>query len=291
MTPRPAAARPGRAAPKRKPRRPPARGRSARRRRQWVRRALVGLAVVAAAAPLTYAARQTDALAIETIAVAGLARMSQGELHGLLAPLRGENLLDADLEEARRALLGSGWVRDATLRRVFPSTVAVRVIERSPVALARFGERLFLMDADGYLIDQFGPRYADIDLPIVDGLPAPAETDDGVVRGVRTALAARVVAELATDPVLAARVSQIEVGNPHDAVVLLSGDPAFIHLGETAFAERLRAYVDVAQAIRHGVASVDAVDMRFGRQVFVRPAGMEAASSVRRQAVLEGTRP
>lgn len=88
----------------------------------------------------------------------------------------------------------------------------------------------------------------------------------------RTDLAARLVAELSADPVLAARVSQIEVTDPHDAVVLLSGDSALIHLGDGSFAERLRTYIDVAQAIRSGVASVDAVDMRFGRQVYVRPA-------------------
>ena len=282
MTPRPAAARAGHPAPKRRPRRAQGRSRPARRRRRWLHRTLVALALAASVAPLAYAARHADALAIETIAVSGHARMSQGELLGLLAPLRGESLLDANLDGARDALLGSGWIREATLRRVFPSTVEVRVVERSPVALARFGERLYLMDADGYLIDQFGPRYAEIDLPIVDGLPVPAETDDGVVRGLRTTLAARVVAELAANPALAARVSQIEVTNPHDAVVLLSGDPALIHLGETAFAERLRAYIDVAQAIRHGVSSVDAVDMRFGRQVFVRPAALDGTSRDRR---------
>ena len=286
MSPRPAASRPGRGTPKRTPARP----RPARWRRKWAPRALVGLAFAAGAAQLAFAARHAEVLAIDTVTVTGHRWMSEGELLGLLAPLRGENLLDADLDRARAALLGSAWIRSATLRRIFPSTVEVRVTERRPVALARFGEWLYLIAADGYLIDQFGPRYADIDVPIVDGLPPPVEPDDRVVRDVRTALAARLVADLAADPALAARVSQIEVTDPHNAVVLLSGDPARIQLGEGSFAERLRAYIDVAQAIRRGVASVDAVDMRFGPRVYVRPATRDSTSPDGRSAAFGGVR-
>ena len=271
MSPRQAAVRPGGGAPKRVPRRAPVRQRPVRRRRKWVPRTLVALAFAAGAVQLTYAARHAGALTIDTIAITGHAQVSEGELLGLLGSLPGQDLLDADIESARVALLASGWIRDATLRRVIPSTVEVKVVERTPFALARFGEWLYLIDADGYLIDQLGPRYAEIDLPIIDGLPPPDAAGDGVVSGVRAALAARLVAELVADPPLAARVSQIDVSDPHDAVVLLSGDPALIRLGEGSFAERLRAYVDVAQAIRSGVPLVDTVDMRFGRQVYVRP--------------------
>ncbi len=275
MSPRQATVRPGRGAPKRAPRRAPVRQRTVRRRRKWAPRILVVLAFAAGAVQLTYAARHAGALAIDTIAITGHAHVSEGELLGLLASLPGQDLLDADIEGARAALLASGWIRDATLRRVIPSTIEVRVVERTPFALARFGEWLYLIDAAGYLIDQWGPRYAEIDLPIIDGLPPPDAAGDGVAAGVRTALAARLVAELVADPPLAARVSQIDVTDPHDAVVLLSGDPALIHLGEGSFAERLRAYVDVAQAIRSGVPSVDTVDMRFGRQVYVRPSASD----------------
>ena len=35
--------------------------------------------------------------------------------------------------------------------------------------------QLYLVDASGDVIDEFGPQYAEFDLPIVDGLVARAE--------------------------------------------------------------------------------------------------------------------
>ena len=42
--------------------------------------------------------------------------------------------------------------------------------ERHPLAIGRIGEELYLVDEHGAIIDEFGPRYADLDLPILDGL-------------------------------------------------------------------------------------------------------------------------
>ena len=73
--------------------------------------------------------------------------------------------------------------------------------------------RLFLVDEQGFVIDQFGPRYASFDLPIVDGLggqqPGPGtRTDDA-----RASLATRVVTALREKPDIARRVSQIDVSD------------------------------------------------------------------------------
>ena len=266
------------------PRRPP--GRTGRRRRpagRRLRRLLHGLTlVVFAAGAVGFAnlARRSSLLATDTIRVEGEAWMSRGELLGLVAPLRGRNLIEVDLAAARASLLASGWIHDAMLRRVFPSTVEVIVEERTPFALGRFGDRIYIIDTEGRVIDEYGPRFAALDLPIVDGLvvdeaPATAASSSGA----RAALAAGVVSAIADDPALAARVSQIDVADPHDAVVLLSGDPARIHVGHEQFAERLRTYLELAPAFRSGVAVIDAVDMRFGPQVYVRPAGAARGSA------------
>ena len=72
---------------------------------------------------------------------------------------------------------------------------------------------------------------------------------------------------------LAVRISQVDVGNPRDAVVLLNGDPAFIHLGNERFVERLETYLDLASTLRVHVPKIDYVDLRFDRRVYVRPVG------------------
>ena len=67
-------------------------------------------------------------------------------------------------------------------------------------------------------------------------------------------------------------VSQVDVSNAHDVVVLLEGDPAQLHLGDERFVERLQSYLEVASALRERVADIDYVDLRFDERVYVEAA-------------------
>ena len=86
--------------------------------------------------------------------------------------LRGENLMRTNLDGWRNRLLASPWIKEAALRRSLPSTVDVEISERNPIALGRIGDALYLIDDRGLVIDEYGPQYAELDLPIVDGLAA-----------------------------------------------------------------------------------------------------------------------
>ena len=78
-------------------------------------------------------------LQVDRILVRGTERLSSGEVLAVLAGLRGENIVWADLSAWRLRLLSSPWVRDAALRRLLPSTVEVVVSERQPIGIARIG--------------------------------------------------------------------------------------------------------------------------------------------------------
>ena len=242
------------------------------------------LGAAAGAAWSLQALMHADVLRIDTITVEGNRRLTGGEVAGLVELLRGENLFAANLEAGRENLLASGWIRTVRLRRVLPSAVHVALEEREPIGLSRFGSHLYLIDATGHVIDEFGPRFADLDLPVIDGLSADA--GDSAVDARRAALAARLMTEVAADPDLATRVSQVDVANPHDAVVLLNGDPVRIHLGEREFVARLRTYLDVVPVLREAVPDIDYVDVRFDAMVYVGAANAVARArpSYRRQA-------
>ena len=185
--------------------------------------------------------------------------------------LRGTNILTADLAAYRRRLLVSPWVADVALRRVLPSTVEVFVSERRPIGLCRLGNQLYLVDRQGMVIDEFGPKYAEFDLPIIDGLVRGQPAGEPALDPRRADLAARVIEAVAERTDLAQRLSQIDVGDLHDAVVLLEGDAALVHLGDERFLERLRSYVELAPALRERVPDIDYVDLRFDSRVYVRP--------------------
>jgi cell division protein FtsQ len=232
-------------------------------------------------------------LQVDHIVVHGNERLSKGEVLALLEGLHGESLFGTDLDTWRRRLLASPWVRDAALRRSLPSTVDVAISERTPAGIGRVGGEMYLVDERGILIDQYGPQYADLDLPLIDGL-AIASSDGSAADTARAELASRIIAAVHARPELAKKVSQVDVTDLHNASVILSGDPAVIYLGDDNFVQRLQSYVDLAPALRERVPLIDYVDLRFDDRVYVRPAGAVKATEISSrvpQAPVKKTRP
>jgi cell division septal protein FtsQ len=220
-----------------------------------------GVALIAAA----------SSLQIGHMVVRGHERLSAGEVLALVDGLRGQNILAVKLDDWQQKLLNSPWVEIATIRRVLPSTVEISVHERRPMGIGRIGTAMYLIDGRGVIIDEYGPAYADIDLPIIDGMAAAPQDGGSIVDVARAEFAGRVIGALAARPELAKRVSQIDVGDLHDAVVILDGDPALLHLGDTEFVARLQQYIDLAPALHERLQGIDYVDLRFDERMYVRP--------------------
>ncbi len=262
-------------------RRPSAKGGKRKRirpRLSWnvVRRALSVLLLVFGVYQSIAFAFTTPLLRVTRINVHGNVRLSSGEVQALVEDLRGSSILRVDLDAFRQRLVESPWVADVGLRRVLPSTVEIFISERRPVGLCRMGPELYLVDETGTVIDQFGPQYSEFDLPIIDGLvqpspkggPAKATIDVG-----RAELASRVIAALSRSQQIGSRLSEVDVADAHDAVVLLDGDPALLHLGDDKFLERVQSYLELSPALRERVTEIDYVELRFDPRVYVRPAG------------------
>ncbi len=217
-------------------------------------------------------AAQAHVLMVDKIVVHGNERLSDAQVMTILAGLRGESLMWTDLEAWRERLMGSPWIRDAALRRSLPSTVEIVVTERTPVGIGRIDGELYLVDESGVIIDEYGPHFADFDLPIVDGLPTGTGVGS-VTDEARAALAAQVIAAVKAKPQISSRLSQVDVSDVHNAAVILTGDSARIQLGEDRFLVRLQSYLDLAPTLRERVTEIDSVDLRFDDRIYVRPIG------------------
>ena len=260
--------------------------RPSRRRSPWLTRVLTAARTLTAVVVLGgagwYASQAvTDArtLRVSEIHVRGNQHLARGDVMALLAGLEGQHLLQTDLEGWRRRVLGSPWVEQVTLRRVLPSTVEVTIRERLPIAIGRIRGDLYLVDEQGLVIDEYGPNYAQFDLPIVDGL-ADAGAGEPAIDPARAGLAADLLRALEQQPVLMKRISQIDVASAHDAVVLLDQDPALVHLGEEQFVQRLQRYLELHEALHSRVPDIEYVDLRFDDRVYVRPGKSAAVQKV-----------
>jgi cell division protein FtsQ len=209
-------------------------------------------------------------LAVDDVTVRGNQRLTLAEIEALIGDVRGESLLLVDLGRFRAKLLDSRWVADVTVRRVFPSVVDVRIVEREPVAVARLGQVLYLIDETGVIIDQYGPQYKDFDLPIVDGLAAPKTVDGPPVDPGRARLTAQFLRSLAPRPELIRALSQVDMSTEGNVVVLLGDDPTYLHLGDEMFLERIQTYLELTPALADREQPIDYVDLRFGNRVFLK---------------------
>lgn len=239
------------------------------RRRNWralfVRAAWMsaaGVIVVALCVWIGHGLLGNSALQVGHVDVQGRARLSMEEIDARLEGMHGQNILKVDLEQYRLRLLESRWVESAELWRVLPSTVHVRIVERTPLAVARLRGQLFLVDAEGVIIDSYGPRYRDLDLPVVDGLITDA-SGSPVVQAGGIQLVQRVFHEVSARPELFRRVSQVNVSDPRDAILLLEGEPAELRLGDRDFLRRLERYEETAPRLREQRRVVEYFDLRY----------------------------
>ena len=248
----------------------------ARKRASWAWWRWRAVAAVALLLLTGYAAHRAllgitrmQILRVQRIVVHGNHRLSNGEVLALVDGLRGQSILAVNLDQWRTGLMSSPWVAEAFLRRTLPSTVDVSVQERNPLGIGRINGSLYLIDDNGTVIDEYGPNYADLDLPIIDGLSsAPGEANPDAAR----AMLARRLLDALRVRNMASRVSQIDVSDSRNAVVLLDGDATLVRLGDDHFVERLQSYFELAPALRERVPGIDYVDMRFDERVYVRPA-------------------
>lgn len=239
----------------------------------WALAAAVVLAMVIWSA---VAFTNSEMFRIDRVVVQGNQRLARGDVQALLDGIDTESIFHVDLEEYRTRLLDSPWVADAVLWRVFPSTVEVRIAERTPLAVARLNQQAYLVDSTGAIIDSAGPQYREFDLPVVDGLLTD-DTQGTQADPKKIQLVERLFADLSARSDLMKRVSQVDVTDSRNAVVLLDGEPARLYLGDKEFLVRLQRYEEAAPAVREHIAAIDYYDLRFERP-FVGPARVVQAS-------------
>lgn len=234
---------------------------------------VVFLASFSVAGWAAHAVHESSVLRVDRVVVRGNVRLSSGDVEALVAGIRGEKILTIDFDHYRERVMDSPWVAEVTFWRVLPSTVEIQLAERVPMVVARLGQHLYLVDNAGIVIDEFGPQYRDFDLPIVDGLVSTAARKGPMADIGRVRLIGRFLDAVAARPDLAKRVSQLNVSNARDLVVLLDGDPAMLHVGDDHFINRLQMYLDLSPTLQEQFVDIDYVDLRFDERLYVGSRG------------------
>jgi cell division protein FtsQ len=254
-----------------------------RARRGLLGRTVLALQLGAAAVALVSGAwagyakvMASEKLRVARIDVRGQRFLSEGEVIQLLGPALGENILTLELDSLKAKLRDSPWVKDATVKRTLPDTLHVGIRERVPLALAE-ADRLYLMDGDGTLIDIYGPRTANFDLPIVRGL----QKKDGDERRGR---AERAGAQLRAPQDLAAEISEVQVEDSGDLRLVLRGQGEVLRVGAPPYRRKFLTFLGLRKELQERCPNAEYFDLRFKDRIYAKEPERALARSPKPEA-------
>jgi cell division protein FtsQ len=110
-------------------------------------------------------------LGVDRVTISGIAELSEIEVLVAAGIEPRGSLVFFDADEARRRLEATPLIRQATVRKLYPGEIAITLVEREPYALWQVKGDLFVIAADGTVIDRMDDgRFAH--LPLVVGADA-----------------------------------------------------------------------------------------------------------------------
>jgi len=189
-------------------------------------------------------------------------------------PDLNRSVLRIPLDARRGQLEQIPWVESAAVQRILPNRLRVELTERTPVAFARNGGELALIDARGVLLDR--PRDEDLRFPVVSGVSEDVPRDQ---REKRMQLFQEFIKDI--DLVRGGssqNLSEVDLSNPKDLRVVMTGlaGPAdaqavTVHFGSGDFSGKFKMLVDNFSQWQANTGRVQSIDLQYTRQVVVNP--------------------
>ena len=200
-------------------------------------------------------------------------------------PDRNHSVLRISLDVRRNQLEQLPWVESARVQRVLPNRIRVDLTERTPIAFARIGNELALMDGHGVILDR--PRDEDLHFPIVTGVSEdlPREHREKRMQLYQEFMKGIELVRGGSSQ----NVSEVDLSNPKDLRVVMTGlasatdsQAVTIHFGSSDFSGKFKMLVDNFSQWQANAGKVQSIDLQYSRQVVVNPdtsAGGSAAKT------------
>ena len=244
-------------------------------RLKWVALALVVLAVLGALGAALYRyGKHSWRFRIDSsdqIEVAGGQHVSHAQIMEVMGGDIGRNIFFVPLAQRKHQLEQIPWVESASVMRFVPNRLRIEVHERTPVAFARIGSRISLIDAGGNLMELSLAGKHKYSFPVIAGMNAgePLST-----RAVRMKNYNELMQQLDSGGAhYSQEISEVDITDTEDVKVLTS-DPngeVLVHLGTGNYLQRYKIFVTHVQAWRQQFTKLESVDLRYDGQIIVNP--------------------
>jgi cell division protein FtsQ len=207
----------------------------------------------------------------DDIEIAGLQNATRFQIMEVMGGDIGRNIFFVPLGERKTTLEKIPWVESASVMRFVPNRLKIEIHERTPVAFARVGSRIFLIDPVGTLMDLPAAGKKKYSFPVILGMNSgePSST-----RAARMKIYNDLVSQLdAGGARYSQDLSEVDLSDAEDVKVLAS-DPqgeVLVHLGSSNYLERYKVYVSHVREWRQQFDKLESVDLRYDRQIIVNP--------------------
>ena len=239
----------------------------------WASAAVAILGVFAVAAALLYQYGERSWRfridSSDNIEVSGNENVSKAQIMEVMGADIGRNIFFVPLSQQKAQLEQIPWVESASVMRFVPNRLKVEIEERTPVAFARVGPRIFLIDAGGTLMEL--PQKHKYSFPVILGMN-PGEPLS--TRLPRMKAFNELVQELDSSGAHYSQdLSEVDVSDL-DNVKVRVNDPAgdvLVELGASDYLKRYRTFVSHVQEWRQQFQKLESVNLRYDNQVIVNP--------------------
>jgi cell division protein FtsQ len=205
------------------------------------------------------------------IQIEGLRYASRAAVTRVFAPDNGRSIYFMPVAERRRRLLAIDWIQDASVSRVWPNHIVVRVVERRPVAFVNVplsekarASRFALIDGEGVLLEP--PSMAKFNFPVLRGV---SDQQSEVERRSRVAAMQHLLEELGP---LGKDVSEINAASTDDMriLMLMDGRALELDLGDSGFAKRVQHFINHYAEIKRKSPAVTSFNLRLENSIITK---------------------
>lgn len=200
----------------------------------------------------------------DAITILGLTYASRAKVQRVFAGDFDRSIFSVPLSERRRRLMAIDWVEDASVSRVWPDRVVIRIRERKPVAFVSFRSGPLLIDAQGVLLEQ--PALGQFSFPVLAGVK---EEESEAERRVHVRAFLQLQEEMGY---LAKEISEVDASDPENVRIVAQVDRKVVKLflGEGNYAQRFQNFLTHYPEIRRGSPQARVFDLRLDGRITVK---------------------
>jgi cell division protein FtsQ len=244
-------------------------------RLMWIAAAIVGFAILGTAALNLYRyGKHSWRFRIdssEQIEVAGADHVAHAQIMEVMGGDIGRNIFFIPLAQRQEQLEQIPWVESASVMRFVPNRLRIEIHERTPVAFARIGSHISLIDAGGTLMELAPGIKHKYSFAVIAGMSAgePLSTRVARMKIYNTLIRALD----STGAHYSRELNEVDLSDPEDVKVMASdaSGEVLVHLGSANYLQRYKTYVTHVLQWRQQFDKLESVDLRYDGQIIVNP--------------------